>query len=134
MTIDEYMSALNEAYKRKDDSMDDIEFNRYALLGLDTVNDTKENIDVFICCILGYDRLNRYDKDLKNKYLLSIGYDSDGKPKVEEIYDVWLNLDTMEIAIYKPYDMFSEDDNCIKINDYRIIERLTWRDLISDGK
>jgi hypothetical protein len=76
--------------------------------------------------------IDRLAVEIKNKFLLAIGWHN-GKPAITESFEVWLNLDTMELSAVKPYDAFTENDNCVLLEDYRKVNTaINWRELVID--
>lgn len=113
---------------------DERETARNILLGMPAVDCSKQEFIDLLCLLLDSKQRNadidRLAEEIKGKYLLAIGW-SNGKPAVSECFQVWLNLDTMELSAVKPYDAFIENDNCVLLEDYRKVETaINWRDLV----
>lgn len=138
MNFYEYLEKTNEEYKKAISANKDLNkdcFDRQALLNLSSIGYCQEKeLENFIKAnFKNAERLTlkQLQKPLKEKYMLSILYDAEShKPIVKELYDVWLNLESGEVSVIKPYNPFTDDDFCIKLDDYRNInENIQWFDL-----
>lgn len=62
-------------------------------------------------------------------YLIDIGEEEN--PNIQEVYNCWLNLDTMELSTVKTFSPFDSFDNCVMVKDYRILgDTVSWQDLV----
>lgn len=130
MTITEYLKQCGQMR-----GTDERETARQILLGMpaDIDCNLQEYID-FLDCLLDskqkYTDIDRIAVEIKNHFLLAIGWHK-GKPAITECFEAWLNLDTMELSAVKPYDAFTENDNCVLLEDYRKVNNaINWRDLV----
>lgn len=127
---------FNEKYKdlqRLKEPIDGLEFERQFLLSLDGIEVDELELIKVLFMFLGVEkplRLVMPIDDINRKYLLSVGYKNQ-KAEVKENYKVWFNLSTGGIGADKAkvWNCFIEDDNCILIDDYRILG-LKWNDLL----
>lgn len=136
MTIKQYLEICGKKWKENRPTNED-EYNRQVILELPQDIDCsyQDFIDFLTIFTIGkdvrYNKLQYIEDEIRNRYLIKVEWD--GKPIVNEIFSVWLNIDTMELSIIKPYDAFSEKDNCVLLEDYRnISSRISWLDLRID--
>lgn len=136
MTIKEYLELKNKTFQECQE-MDEREFAREALLDFNNHNIecTEDEFCAFLWCMVAEKQalkplgVEETAKQLHNKYLVSAFWNN-GKPKIEESFEVWFNLESDEISVEKPLDAFGENDSCVKIEDYRIIDGINWKDLV----
>lgn len=133
MTIKQYLETCGARW-RDNRPTNEEEYNRQVILGLpqDIECSYQDFIDFITILAIGkdkrYNKIEHIQEDVKNKYLIQVEWND--KPIVKELFAAWLNLDTMELSVKKPYDAFSEKDSCILIEDYRQVStRINWIDL-----
>lgn len=136
LTMEELLATANYKYKQKGGEVDEKEFTRDFLLSLSSFGVSKEEIKAMLCAVIGgvnippeLVRWESLKEQIHALYMLNIG--EEDKPNIKPCYDCWLNLNTKELTAYKSQDLFTSNDICVQIKDYREIdENISWKDLV----
>lgn len=134
MQLKELILLKNEEYKEKRGNVNEQEFAREFLLSLPSFGiDTKDYKTALQIALPekfnGFANWDKLKEQIYQYYLIDIG--EEDIPSIKEVYNCWLNLDTMELSTIKSYNPFEECDNCVMVQDYRILgNELQWNDLV----
>ena len=134
MLLKDLILLKNEEYKEKRGNVNEQEFTREFILSLSSLGiDVKEYKSALQVALPekfnGFAKWDCLKEQIYQYYLIDIG--EEDNPNIKEVFNCWLNLDTMELSTIKTYNPFEECDNCVMVQDYRILgNELKWNDFV----